>query len=126
MGWPSYQLSKVERWHGNQHTIQQDYIAEEAPVSLIYNGTPHVVMLVTPTNLEDFALGFSITEGIIETPSELQSIHIYNRSNGIEVRLDIPESRFCHLSGKGRNLTGGTGCGLCGASTLQQAIRDPK
>lgn len=126
LGWPSYQLSKVERWHGNQHTTQQDYIAEEAPVSLIYNGTPHVVMLVTPTNLEDFALGFSITEGIIETPSEQQSIHIYNRSNGIEVRLEIPESRFCHLSGKGRNLTGRTGCGLCGASTLQQAIRDPK
>jgi FdhD protein len=126
LGWPSYQLSKVDRWQGNQHTIQQDYIAEEAPVSLIYNGTPHVVMLSTPTNLEDFALGFSITEGIIETPAELQSIHVYNRSNGIEVRLEIPKSRFSHLSDKGRNLTGRTGCGLCGASTLQQAIRDPK
>jgi FdhD protein len=126
LGWPSYQLSKVDRWQGNIHSIQQDYIAEEAPVSLIYNGTPHVVMLVTPTNLEDFALGFSITEGIIETPSELQSIHVYNRSNGIEVRLEIPEPSFSSLSDKGRNLTGRTGCGLCGASTLQQAIRDPK
>jgi FdhD protein len=126
LGWPSYQLSKVDRWQGNIHSIQQDYIAEEAPVSLIYNGTPHVVMLSTPTNLEDFALGFSITEGIIETPSELQSIHVYNRSNGIEVRLEIPEPRFRHLSDKGRNLTGRTGCGLCGASTLQQAIRHPK
>lgn len=126
LGWPSYQLSKVDRWQGNQHSIQQDYIAEEVPVSLVYNGVPHVVMLTTPTNLEDFALGFSITEGIIETPSELLSSHIYNRSNGIEIRLQIPESRFCHLSDKGRNLTGRTGCGLCGASTLQQAIRDPK
>ena len=126
LGWPSYQQSKVERWQGSVRTVQQDYIAEEAPVSLIYNGTPHVVMLVTPTNLEDFALGFSITEGIIASPSELQAIHVYNRSNGIEVRLQIPESRFCNLPDKGRNLTGRTGCGLCGASTLQQAIRDPK
>ncbi|ESS73763.1 protein FdhD [Methyloglobulus morosus KoM1] len=125
LGWPSYQQSKVERWQGNVRTVQQDYIAEETPVSLIYNGTPHVVMLVTPTNLEDFALGFSITEGIIETPSELQSIHVYNRSNGIEIRLEIPESRYSLLPDKGRNLTGRTGCGLCGASTLQQAIRDP-
>jgi FdhD protein len=123
LGWPSYQQSRVERWQGNHHSIQQDYIAEEAPVSLVYNGVPHVVMLVTPTNLEDFALGFSITEGIIATPSELQSIHVYNRSNGIEIRLEIPEQRFQHLSEKGRNLTGRTGCGLCGASTLQQAIR---
>jgi FdhD protein len=126
LGWPSYQQSKVERWQGNQLSTQLDYIAEEVPVSLVYNGVPHVVMLATPTNLEDFALGFSITEGIIQAPSELLSTHVYNRSNGIEVRLQIPESRFCHLSDKSRNLTGRTGCGLCGASTLQQAIRDPK
>lgn len=125
LGWPSYQLSKVDRWQGNVHTVQQDFIAEEAPVSLVYNGTPHVVMLVTPTNLEDFALGFSITEGIIDSPSELLATHVYNRSNGIEIRLQIPESQFCKLPEKGRNLTGRTGCGLCGASNLQQAIRDP-
>lgn len=123
LGWPSYQQSRVERWQGNQHTVQQDYIAEEVPVSLVYNGEPHVVMLVTPTNLEEFALGFSITEGIIQDPSELLSVHVYNRSNGIEVRLQIPETRFHCLSDKGRNLTGRTGCGLCGASTLLQAIR---
>jgi FdhD protein len=126
LGWPSYQLSKVERWQSNIRSIQQDYIAEEVPVSLVYNGVPHVVMLVTPTNLEDFALGFSITEGIIESPPELLSSHVYNRSNGIEVRLEIPDQRFHYLSDKGRNLTGRTGCGLCGASTLKQAIRDPK
>lgn len=123
LGWPSYEQVKVERWQANQLTSQLDYVAEEAPVSLIYNGVPHVVMLATPTNLEDFALGFSITEGIIQSAAELISIHTYNRSNGIEVRLQIPESQFCKLSDKGRNLTGRTGCGLCGATTLQQAIR---
>ncbi len=123
LGWPSYRQNKVERWQGNLQTIENDYIAEEVPVSLMYNGIPHVVMLATPTNLEDFALGFSITEGIIEKPSELISTHVYNRSNGIEVRLQISEQRFCGIADKGRNLTGRTGCGLCGASTLQQAIR---
>jgi FdhD protein len=123
LGWPSYQQSKVERWQGNTRTIHQDYIAEEVPVSLVYNGAPHVVMLVTPTDLEDFALGFSITEGIIGSSAELLSTRIYNHANGIEVRLQIPESRFCELPDKGRNLTGRTGCGLCGASTLEQAIR---
>lgn len=126
LGWPSYQETKIERWQGNQHSTAIDYVAEEVPVSLVYNGVPHVVMLITPTNLEDFALGFSITEGIIESPSELKAIRTYNHSNGIEVRLDIPESRFCSLSDKSRNLTGRTGCGLCGASTLQQAIRETK
>ena len=125
LGWPSYQQRSVERWQGSRHSLQQDYIAEEVPVSLIYNGTPHVVMLATPTNLEEFALGFSITEGIIKTPQELLSVRIYNRSNGIEVYLQIPQERFECLADKGRNLTGRTGCGLCGASTLQQAIRQP-
>jgi FdhD protein len=125
LGWPSYQQRPVERWQGSQHSIQQDYNAEEVPVSLIYNGEPHVVMLATPTNLEEFALGFSITEGIIKTPQELLSARIINRSNGIEVRLQIPNERVVCLADKGRNLTGRTGCGLCGASTLQQAIRRP-
>ena len=125
LGWPSYQQSTVERWQGSRHSLQQDYIAEEVPVSLVYNGAPHVVMLATPTNLEEFALGFSVTEGIIKTPKELLSVRIYNRSNGIEVYLQIPKQRFDCLADKGRNLTGRTGCGLCGASTLQQAIRRP-
>ncbi|EIC29235.1 formate dehydrogenase accessory sulfurtransferase FdhD [Methylomicrobium album] len=126
LGWPSYQQSRVERWRGQQHSIQQDYIAEEVPVSLVYNGQPHVVMLMTPANIEDFALGFSITEGIIQDPAELLSIHIYNRSKGIEARIKIPDTRFANLADKGRNLTGRTGCGLCGATTLQQAVRDTK
>ena len=126
LGWPSYLETKIERWQGNQHATALDYVAEEVPVSLVYNGVPHVVMLITPTNIEDFALGFSITEGIIESPSELKSIHTYNHANGIEVRLEIPEPRFCSLSDKARNLTGRTGCGLCGASTLQQAIKETK
>lgn len=123
LGWPSYQQRLVDRWHGSQLYQEQDYIAEEVPIALLYNGTPHVVMLATPTNLEEFALGFSITEGIIKTPQEFLSARIYNRSNGIEVHVKIPAERLSCLADKGRNLTGRTGCGLCGASTLKQAMR---
>ncbi len=125
LGWPSYQQITVDRWKGKLYERREDFIAEEVPISLIYNQIPHVVMLATPTNLEEFALGFSITEGIIKSPHELLSARVYNRSNGIEVQLKIPEHRFDRLSDKGRNLTGRTGCGLCGASSLQQAIRQP-
>ena len=125
LGWPSYQEFTVDRWKSDQHISELDSIAEEVPISLIYNGIPHVVMLATPTNLEEFALGFSITEGIIKSPQELLSARVYNRSNGIEVQIKIPEERFQCMSDKGRNLTGRTGCGLCGASTLKQAIRKP-
>ena len=125
LGWPSYQEVTVDRWKGIQHTSELDYIAEEVPISLIYNGMPHVVMLATPTNLEEFALGFSISEGIIKNPIEMLSARVYNRSNGIEVQIKIPEERFQFMADKGRNLTGRTGCGLCGASTLKQAIRKP-
>ncbi|NOU13339.1 MAG: formate dehydrogenase accessory sulfurtransferase FdhD [Methylococcaceae bacterium] len=125
LGWPSYQEITVDRWQGSQHSQEHDFVAEEVPISLVYNGMPHVVMLATPTNLEEFALGFSITEGIIKHPTELLSTRIFNHANGIEVQIKIPEERFQCISEKGKNLTGRTGCGLCGASTLKQAIRQP-
>lgn len=125
LGWPSYQVRLVERWRDGIQTCQDDYIAEEAPVALMYNGEPHVVMLATPLDLEDFALGFSLTENIVADRQEVSSIRVYQRSEGIEVRLRIPEVRCETAAAKGRNLTGRTGCGLCGARTLQQAMRRP-
>ncbi|HYE35359.1 formate dehydrogenase accessory sulfurtransferase FdhD [Methylocaldum sp.] len=125
LGWPSYQISPVERWRGDEHADQEDCIAEEVPIALLYNGEPHAVMLATPLDLEDFALGFSLTENIVASPCEVYSIRVYLRAEGIEVRMRIPEARCETAADKGRNLTGRTGCGLCGARTLQQAIRRP-
>jgi FdhD protein len=125
LGWTNYNRYSVERWRGQQCCHELDDIAEEVPIVLVYNGISHVVMLATPTNLEDFALGFSLTEGIIQAPAEFLSVRVYQRANGIEVNIKIPEIRFEALATKGRNLTGRTGCGLCGASTLKQAIRQP-
>jgi len=125
LGWTSYRTGTFDSWRGPVHTAKEDYVAEEVPVVLVYNTIPHVVMLATPLNLEDFALGFSLTEEIIGHPSELQSIRVVQRSKGVEVRMAIPDARFEKLHGKGKNMTGRTGCGLCGATTLEQAIRHP-
>lgn len=122
----SYCESPVECWRDGKFSRLHDYVAEEAPVSLVYNGVPHVVMLATPLDLEDFALGFSLTEGILRHPDELISVRVFNRSEGIEVLMRIPDERFAGLPEKGRNLTGRTGCGLCGAATLRQAVRHPE
>lgn len=101
-------------------------IAEETPIALIYNGISHVVMMGTPSNLEDFALGFSITEGIIKKISDVYSIEIEKQDNGIELNIEINSENFVKLKEIRRNLTGRTGCGLCGAESLSQAMRIPK
>jgi len=126
LGRSNYKQGMVDSWRGTCHARREDFIAEEIPVVLVYNQVPHVVMLATPSNLEDFALGFSLTEGILQHPAELFSVRVVQRAKGIEVRMRIPNQRFARLSGKGRNMTGRTGCGLCGASTLEQAIRRPQ
>lgn len=125
LGWPSYRISTVDRWQQGTHTRQEDCIAEEAPVALMYNGEPHVVMLATPADLEDFALGFSLTESIVASRKEVEAVRVFQRADGIEVRIRIPDARCASATDQGRNLAGRTGCGLCGARTLQQAIRRP-
>jgi FdhD protein len=125
LGWPAYRVIPVQRWQDGRIEAKEDAVAEEAPVALMYNGEPHVVMLATPLDLEDFALGFSLTEHIVSSVQEIETIRVFQRSEGIEVRVRIPEIRCESLEDKGRNMTGRTGCGLCGAATLKQAIRHP-
>lgn len=126
LGWLSHRQTAVIRAEGGEQFATSDEVAEEVPVALVYNGTPHVVMLATPLDLEDFALGFSLTEGIIAAPSELESVRVLHRREGIEVRLRIPDPRCERLTDRERNLTGRTGCGLCGTASLSQAIRHPR
>lgn len=123
--WPACREYPVQRWQSGQPAGTFDHVIEEAPVAIGYNGQSHAVMLATPLDLEDFAVGFSLTEGIVETPAEIAYIQVYHRADGIEVWLRIPEERFAALDGKERNLTGRTGCGLCGTANLSQAVRCP-
>lgn len=104
-----------------------DDIACEVPVAMIYNGISHVVMMASPNDLVDFAYGFSLSEGIVAEPAEILDIdfryHPDELDTGIELHLSITSRRMAQLKQQRRNLTGRTGCGLCGAESLQQAMR---
>jgi FdhD protein len=104
---------------------QEEELVEEVPIALVYNGISHAVMLATPNDIADFALGFSLTEGILQSPSELYDVDVVELSNGIEARLEIATERFLTLKDRRRNLTGRTGCGLCGVESLDAAVRNP-
>ncbi|MBA2779834.1 formate dehydrogenase accessory sulfurtransferase FdhD [Billgrantia kenyensis] len=101
----------------------EDSIAVETAVALVYNGISHAVMMATPDDLDDFALGFSLTEGILHTPDELYGIEVREEPAGIAVHLEIATQRFMELKQRRRSLAGRTGCGLCGTESLEQAIR---
>ena len=116
----------VTQWQGSKAVKAQDCLAEETPVALIYNGVSHAVMLATAQDLEDFALGFSLSEGIISRADELYSAEVVAQGNGIEVHCDIASERFAQLKERRRTLAGKTGCGLCGAENLAQAMRYPE
>jgi len=101
-----------------------EQIAEEAPVALVYNGVPHVVVMATPANLDDLALGFSLSEGVIASAAELGGIEIVPEKSGYTVYLSVPAKRVAAIEHRRRNMTARTGCGLCGAETIEQAMRD--
>jgi FdhD protein len=101
-----------------------DTVAEEIPIAFEYNGISHTVMLATPADLKDFALGFSLSEGIVARRSEVYDIEIKEAEAGITLHLEIAARAFAHLKERRRSLAGRTGCGLCGAESLTQVMRD--
>jgi len=116
----------VKKWKDNQLTETIDCLAEEVPIALVYNGVSHAVMLATPNDLEDFALGFSLTEGILQNKSELYEIEVVIQPDGVELQLNIATERFAMLKERRRSMVGRTGCGLCGAENLEQVMRLPQ
>ena len=100
-----------------------EIVAEEVAVALVYNGISHAVMMATPCDLEDFARGFSLTERIVDKPSEIYDIEVEPVDGGIEVRLDIAAQRMARLQQQRRTLAGRTGCGLCGVDSIDAAMR---
>lgn len=116
---------EVSNWYEGESQRLEDHIATEVPLALTYNKRSHVVMMVSPADLEDFATGFSLTEGIIAATTDISAIQLIPREVGIEAAMTVNEACFARLDEQRRNLVGRTGCGLCGAESLEQAVRYP-
>jgi FdhD protein len=98
-------------------------VAAEVPIALAYNGLSHVVMMSTPSDLTDFAIGFSISEGILAGANKILELEVQDRETGIRIIMKIPPVRFAGLQKRRRSMTGRTGCGLCGVDDLTQVAR---
>jgi FdhD protein len=104
---------------------QDDAVIEESPVALLYNGLPFAVMMATPVDLEDFALGFALCEGIVGNAREFALVDVVRDEAGVALHAVIPQARFDALEDRRRTLEGRSGCGLCGVAELREAVRSP-
>lgn len=101
-----------------------DQLAVEMPVAFEYNGISHAVMLATPADLDDFAVGFSLSEGIVARRGDIFGIEVEESAAGITLKIEIAAGDFMRLKQRRRSLAGRTGCGLCGTESLDQVLRE--
>lgn len=117
---------QVRRWRDGTVEERTEPVVEETPVAVVYNGVPHVVMMATPIDLEDFVLGFSLTEELIRTPADLLSLEIVRYSQGIEIQVTVSPECDAVIAGRTRRLTGRTGCGICGSDSIAVVLKEPR
>ncbi|MDP9837497.1 FdhD protein [Neorhizobium huautlense] len=98
-------------------------VPEEVPIAFSYGGSSHAVMMGTPADLEDFATGFSLTEGIITSLAEIETIDVLQEGDGIDVQVTLAEDKEDALRARRRHMAGPVGCGLCGIESIEQAMR---
>ena len=98
-------------------------VPEEVPIAFSYGGSTHAVMMATPADLEDFATGFSLTEGIISTPADIESVDVINADQGFDVQVTLRDAQADALRLRRRHMAGPVGCGLCGIESIEQAVR---
>lgn len=104
------------------------HVAEEAPVALVYNGLNHAVMLASPADMQDFAFGFTVTEGIAGKPDDIRKIEVFEKDQGIDLMITLAEAPFerFRLKHSRRAMTGRTGCGLCGIDSMEELFQKVK
>ncbi|HEV2365495.1 MAG TPA: formate dehydrogenase accessory sulfurtransferase FdhD [Caulobacteraceae bacterium] len=113
-------------WRAGAFDPGERTLPEEVPIALVHDATATAVMMATPTDLQDFAYGFSLTEGLIETPGQARGFETVESEAGIELRLWLDAPRSATLAARRRRIAGPTGCGLCGIDSLGEALRPPR
>lgn len=98
-------------------------VPEETPVAFSFAGTTHAVMMASPADFEDFALGFSLTEGIIADPQEIETIEVEDHGAGIDIQIRLKDQANTRFEARRRRLAGPVGCGLCGIESIEEAMR---
>jgi FdhD protein len=121
-------LHSVDRQAWREHGVSagKRTIPEETAVALTYDGGTYAVMMATPQDLADFAVGFSLSEGLVQSPNEIASLDIVDLKDGIELRMWLAPERAALISERRRQIAGPTGCGLCGIDSIAEALRPPK
>lgn len=110
-------------WRDGRRSDGVRTIPEETALALTYNGGTYAVMMGTPQDLTDFAIGFSLSEGVVQAPEQIQSIEIVDLDEGIELRMWLEDEKAARLSERRRHIAGPTGCGLCGIDSIVEALR---
>ena len=110
-------------WRGNSPAPGTRTVPTETPIALTYARATHAVMLATPADLEDFAVGFSLAEGIIRSPMDIVSLEIVALPDGVECRMDLAGEHLDALTKRQRRMAGPSGCGLCGLDSIAAAAR---
>ena len=112
-------------WRGDRAAAFSRFLPEETAIAITSSGTTHAVMMATPADLDDFALGFALSEGALASPGELLGIETLLWEGGIELRLSLADDAAARLAARRRSIAGPVGCGLCGIDSLEQATRRP-
>ena len=114
---------RLQAWRGGATASGVRAIPEEQAVALTYDGTAHAVMMASPQDLEDFAVGFSLTEGIVAAPDQIERLAVIETELGVELQMWLAGPRAAALADRRRYIAGPTGCGLCGIDFLGEALR---